>query len=94
MEQLHVTITVKDESGKLIKDSLGFNQSDLQYDIPTKGRTSSIAHINQVARTLSVWMPERLIQIIGSCHNRVGGTYDVLYSLEVRWGEIGKIKKH
>ena len=94
MEQLHITITVRDESGKLIKDTNGVKKISLNYDIEDRGEENAFYNLWHTARTLAAWMPERIIEITCSYHDTIGGTYPVLYSLEVRWGEIGEIKKH
>jgi hypothetical protein len=94
MEQLHIEITVRDDWGHLIKDKDGVKRISFNYDIEDRGEDNVFHNLKHTARTLAAWMPERLIEITCSFHDTIGGTYPVLYSLEIHLGKIKEIKKH
>jgi hypothetical protein len=82
IENYKISIEVRDSEGKVINDSEGVKQLALSYDVEMLPSNMEF-NLNQLARTLKAFMPDRQINIEVYIKNSISGTYMNMFSFYV-----------
>ena len=82
METYSVSIEVRTDDGKLLRNENGFNYSELLLDINIKDGNEEKFLIG-LSNTLKVWLPNNQINIGLSVLNNISGTYMLMFSYYV-----------
>jgi hypothetical protein len=83
MEKYAITVEVRDENHKLIKDEKGFNTTGIRFELEVKDEDQLEHRIKEIGNNLKVWMPNRNIDIDASVFNGISGTYMSMYGFYV-----------
>ena len=89
-EKYLIRIEVRDENGKLIKDENGTKHIAIQYDVEMLTDNMEF-NLRSISKTLKAWMPNRQINLEALVHNKISGTYMVMFSYYV---DENKFIKH
>lgn len=77
LEHFTISITIRDENGKLLRDSNNAMRSDWRYETKT---TKDLAYkqMQGLKATLQTWMPDRDIEIQLMYFDSISRTYPVI----------------
>lgn len=82
IENYTIRIEVRDENGKLILDDNGNKQISIQHEVEMLTENMEF-NLRYLSKTLKAWMPNRQIILEALVHNKISGTYMVMFSFYV-----------
>jgi hypothetical protein len=89
IEKYKINIEVRDSEGKIILDDNGNKVTHISYDVEML--TSNMEfNLQQLAKFLKAFMPDRQINIEVYVHNSISGTYMNMFSFYVNEGRFVK----
>lgn len=83
METYHITVEVRDENHKLIKDEKGNVITGMRFELEVKDTNQLEHRLKNIGKNLKTWMPNNNINIEASVFNSISSTYISLYGFYV-----------
>lgn len=83
MEKYHITVEVRDENHKLIKDDKGSVITGIKFELEVKDDAQLEYRIKDIGNDLKALMPNRNIDIDASVYNSISSTYMSMYGFYV-----------
>jgi hypothetical protein len=83
MDKYAITVEVRDENHKLIKDIDGNPVVDIKFELEVFSEKNLEHRMREIGNNLKVWLPNRDINVEASVFNSISDTYMSMYAFYV-----------